>query len=168
MLLARRISWRLVASAVGVLTVGAIILHPALPHGDRGAYWRVAAHDVRQHPLLGSGAGSFAAVWEDSSRARTGVSVRDAHNLYLETLAETGPFGLALLLGALGLPLALTRRVWDAPLGPSLAAAYLAFLLHAAVDWDWEIPAVVLTGLACAAAVVVQSNLLLHRPGTTP
>ena len=71
--------------------------------GDRPTYWRAAITDTRAHPLIGSGAGSFQAVW---LRYRTTtVSVLNAHNLYLETLAELGPLGLALLLGALLVPL---------------------------------------------------------------
>jgi hypothetical protein len=33
-------------------------------------------------------------------------------------------------------------------------AAYLAFLVHAGIDWDWE-PAVTLAALGCAAALLV-------------
>ena len=58
---------------------------------------------VRDEPLLGTGAGSFEAHW---FRERSvAFHARDAHNLYLETLAELGPVGLALLLATLALPL---------------------------------------------------------------
>ncbi len=62
----------------------------------RSDYWRVARTMVRDEPLLGTGAGSFEAHW---FRERSvAFHARDAHNLYLETLAELGPVGLALLL----------------------------------------------------------------------
>src|SRR5262249_4742043 len=70
--------------------------------GDRPTYWQAAVADSRAHPLVGSGAGSFQVEW---LRYRaTSVSVLNAHNLYLETLAELGPLGLALLVGALLVP----------------------------------------------------------------
>ena len=59
-------------------------------------HWRVAAHEVTAHPWLGSGAGTFGEYWFKDRPTR--VIVHDAHNLYLETLAETGPIGLALLV----------------------------------------------------------------------
>jgi tetratricopeptide (TPR) repeat protein len=39
------------------------------------------------------------------------------------------------------------------PLVPFAAAAFVAWLVHAGVDWDWEIPAVTLPALACAAVI---------------
>jgi hypothetical protein len=32
--------------------------------------------------------------------------------------------------------------------------AYVAFLFHIGVDWDWEMPAVTVAGLACGTALV--------------
>ena len=55
--------------------------------GDRAQYWRVAWRVVERHPLLGSGAGTFDEQW---LRYRgSGVSVRDAHSLYLETVPSS-------------------------------------------------------------------------------
>jgi tetratricopeptide (TPR) repeat protein len=117
----------------------------------RADYWRVAWRDVTAHPLAGSGAGTFELRWY-RERPNT-FGARDAHNLYLETLAELGPLGLALLVLALGAPLAALRGP-RAPLVAGAGAAYCAYLVHAALDWDWELPTVTLTALACAAAVL--------------
>ena len=38
------------------------------------------------------------------------------------------------------------------------AAAYVAFLLHAAVDWDWQMPAVTLAALFCGVALIVSAR----------
>ena len=57
---------------------------------------------VEREPLLGEGAGSFSRTW---LRERPVANeARDAHNLYLETLAELGPIGLVLLLLVLVTP----------------------------------------------------------------
>jgi O-Antigen ligase/Tetratricopeptide repeat len=122
---------------------------------SRADYWSVAGRTAAEHPLVGSGAGTFDIQWY---RERPGqLSVRDAHNLYLETLAELGIPGLLLLGAALLVPVAavLRRRDWASA---SAAGAYSAFLAHAALDWDWEIPTVTLTALACAAAMLATAR----------
>jgi hypothetical protein len=122
----------------------------------RADYWRVAWHDVVEHPLLGSGGGTYDLRW-DLERPNA-FGARDAHNLYLETLAELGPIGL-LLLGILVVtPLATTLRPQLGAVGSGATAAYAAYLVDAAVDWDWEIPTVTLTALTCAAALLVAAR----------
>ena len=115
-------------------------------------YWRVAWRAYTSEPLRGTGAGTYELAWH---RERTTYyDVRDAHNLYLEQLSETGPLGLALLVGALAAPFAGARATRRRPLGPAVLAAYSAILLHAVVDWDWEMPAVVAAGIACGVAAI--------------
>jgi hypothetical protein len=127
-------------------------------------YWHAAWLDVRDHPLLGSGAGSFAAAW---LRYRTvSVSVQDAHNLYLETLAELGPIGLLLLVVALASPIRLALRSPRSPIVTSTIGAYIAFLAHAAVDWDWEMPVVTGAALLCAGSLLAFQKQAL-APTTT-
>jgi hypothetical protein len=46
---------------------------------------------------------------------------------------------------------AIARR--HAPYVPAAVGAYAAFLVHAGLDWDWELPAVVVAALCCAGAV---------------
>lgn len=121
----------------------------------RADYWRVAWHDVVAHPILGSGAGTYELEWYRERPTLFGA--RDAHNLYLETLAELGPLGLALLAVALACPLVAARRS-RAPLGAAAAAAYSAYLAHAAVDWDWEMPTVTLAAVACGCALLVGAR----------
>jgi hypothetical protein len=118
----------------------------------RGDYWRVAAEMVAEHPLGGEGAGGFTRVWLRERPAL--LFVRDVHNLYLETLAELGPLGLALLVLALATPLGGARRAVASAEGRAALAAYLALLAHAVLDWDWELPAVTLCTLLLAVALV--------------
>jgi len=81
--------------------------------------------------------------------------VRDAHSLYLETLAELGPFGLALLVVALGTPLVVAAKRRPGPVTAVATGAYVVFLVHAATDWDWELPALTLCALVCAVAMLL-------------
>ena len=138
-------------ACIAIAVLAALTLKPS--PGVRSAYWRAAISDARAHPLAGSGAGSFDDYW---IRHRTvDVGVQDAHSLYLETLAELGLVGFVLLVGALGPPLIVVGTARSDPNVAIAAAAYIAFLVHAGLDWDWEMPATTLTGLACAAALLV-------------
>jgi O-antigen ligase len=123
-------------------------------YGERPSYWRVAWRDFRDNPALGSGAGTYVLAW-GTTLSPAGYVATDAHNLYLESLAEVGPVGLALLAAALGLPLLALRR---GGIATAAGAAYVAFLLHAGVDWDWEMPAVTLAALGCAATLLVAQR----------
>lgn len=120
----------------------------------RADLWRLAWNDAKGHPVLGAGAGTYERYFllhqpADVSR------VRDAHGLYVETLAELGPVGLALLIAVFALPLVTLRRARGHPLVPAAAGAYAAYLVHTGVDWDWELPAVTLAGLLCGASILL-------------
>lgn len=115
---------------------------------------------METNPLLGSGAGTFGAFL--LREGSTPYYAHDAHNLYLETLAELGPVGLCLLIAGLAIPLLALRGRRD-PLVAIAGGLYVAFLLHAGVDWDWEFPPVTLLGLLGAVTILVGK-----RPGRTP
>jgi hypothetical protein len=122
----------------------------------RSSFWRVAWHQFEGHVAGGSGAGTFALAWIRSGLVASRGGALDAHSLYLETLAELGIVGLLLLLVFLVLPLAHSNlRGGNAPVA---AGAYVVFLVHAGLDWDWEMPAVVLAGLCCGAALLVPGE----------
>jgi O-antigen ligase len=145
---------RTAAAVVALAGVAIVLVAPRISFGDRPAYWRVAVDDSAAHPLFGSGAGSFDDYWREHRRIP--ASVRDAHSLYLETAAELGVVGLALLLCALGTPLVAAVTAPDRTRVATAAAAYVVFLVHAGLDWDWEMPVTVLAGLACGAAVLAS------------
>jgi O-antigen ligase/polysaccharide polymerase Wzy-like membrane protein len=123
----------------------------------RASLWRVAWHQFESHVAFGSGAGTFALAWARSGLIDTRGGALDAHSLYLETLSELGLVGLALLLVFLALPLARPSRL-GAGLAPVAAGAYVVFVVHAALDWDWEMPAVVIAGLCCGAAALAAGS----------
>jgi O-Antigen ligase len=121
---------------------------------NRYAYWRVAIDAGADHPLAGVGASGFRAEW--LRHRHIDESVRDAHSLELETFAELGLVGIALLAAVLG-GVALAARAAhraDPALAAGAAAALTAWVFHSAIDWDWEMPAVTLVAVLLAGALL--------------
>jgi O-antigen ligase len=129
-------------------------------NNGRLAHWDVALDAFGDHKLHGNGAGTYQLLWAEHRPASLReLYVRDGHSLYVEVLGELGIVGLLLLLVALG---AVFIRLGNGLRGPNrtlygaLFAAAFALTLHAGVDWDWEMPVVMiwlfaLGGLALAA-----------------
>ncbi len=121
----------------------------------RSEFWTAALDAFASHPAAGVGAGNFELYW--NAHPQLPVPLVNAHSLYLETLAELGPAGLALVLAFLAIPvIAAARRsslrrstVEDAALAVLAAGA-----LSAAVEWTWQIP-------AAFAPVIVAAGLLV-------
>jgi O-Antigen ligase len=148
----------LAAVVAGAVVVGLAWTGRFTNEGYRPTYWHVAWLEYSAHPWLGSGAGTFGDYWLRYGIPGAAGGALDAHNLYLETLAELGPVGLALLVATLALPLVAAARVRPGPLVAAAVGAYAALLAHAALDWDWEMPAVMLVGLFCAAGIVASAR----------
>jgi hypothetical protein len=119
----------------------------SLSGSGRTGLWHFAWQEVKAHPFAGTGAGSYARYY--LVHRHDTVQVQDAHSLHVETLAELGPPGLALLLAALALPVVAAVRMRRHPLVPVGCAAYAVYLVHAGVDWDWELVGVTLAALFC-------------------
>jgi hypothetical protein len=118
----------------------------------RPEFWEEAWNQYEASPILGSGPGTYEQYWYEHRPIP--YVVRDAHGLYIETLAELGPLGLAFLLVVLGVPLVAAVGARGHPLAVGAFGAYAAYLAHAAVDWDWELLGVTVPALACAVALL--------------
>jgi O-antigen ligase len=117
---------------------------------NRYAYWRAAAGAFTERPVTGTGSGGYSTEW--LQRRELAESVRDAHSLYLETLAELGLVGALALAALLGGVAAAVRRESDVA-----AAALATWAVHAGVDWDWEMPALTLVAVLLAGAVIARA-----------
>jgi O-antigen ligase len=127
-------------------------------NNGRLSLWKAAMHIYDTQKLRGTGAGTYQQYYP---RYRTeGLYVVDAHSLYLQSLAELGLVGFVLILvvvlGILG-GLAARIRGPDRALYAALFAASLAWAVHQAFDWDWQMPAVTLS-------VFILAGLALARP----
>ena len=152
----RRATLALLSALVIGAVAGVAAAPPSTTSSFRSAYWAAALAEVRERPFTGSGAGSFYRIWREHRSVAT--EVRDAHSLYVETLSELGPVGLALVLTAVVIPLCVAVRRRGDPIGATAAAAFTVFAVHAALDWDWEMPVVTLVALGCSAVVLARER----------
>jgi O-Antigen ligase len=127
----------------------------SLSGNARAELWRIAWDDVKGHEALGSGAGTYEQYY--LQHRSTGLTVRNAHNLYLETLADLGPVGLLLLVAGLVTPLIAGLRAREEALVPVAFGGFAAYLLHAGADWDWQMTAITLTALTCAVGLLTSA-----------
>jgi O-antigen ligase len=131
---------------------------------NRYAYWRVALRAFAAEPIRGVGAGGWAVWWLRYRTVNEGA--QDAHSLELQTLAELGVVGLALLLVVLGaVGVAAHRAIRIAPAvaaGPT--ATLVTYVAHSPLDWDWQMPAVTLIAIVLAAMVIAVSESGEPRP----
>jgi O-Antigen ligase len=128
----------------------------SLSNNGRTVLWHSAWREFLAHPVVGSGEGGFARWW--LAHRTSPYFVLDAHNLYLQTLGELGAVGIALLALFLGLPLVAAVRARAHPLVAPAFGGYVAYLVHAAVDWDWQLPAVTLLALFTGAVIVASAR----------
>jgi hypothetical protein len=125
---------------------------------NRYAYWKVAARMFARQPLRGEGSGSFGVFWLE--RRKIPEAAQDAHSLYIETAAELGIVGLAFLGLFLGSAAVAARRAYrrDPLLTAGWVGALSVWLLHAGLDWDWEMPAVSLIAILLIGALLAHGE----------
>ena len=130
----------------------------SLSGNGRADLWAIAWRNYLEAGTVGgSGGGTYERFF--LAHNPTGVGkVRDAHGLYVEVLSELGAIGLAILVFTLGVPLVFGLAARRQPFVPAAIGAYAAFLVHAGVDWIWEVPAVTVAALLVAAAVLAAAT----------
>ncbi|CAN5641217.1 hypothetical protein BH24ACT21_BH24ACT21_18780 [soil metagenome] len=132
----------------------------SLSSNSRSQYWQVAWQEWKQHPFLGTGAGTFQFTWLEDRPGFGGV--KQVHNVYLEQGTETGVFAFLALTGFAVLIVAYTARAtWRSePLGnrrillSGLTGALVLYLFSSALEWHWYIPASTLIFFILAAIAV--------------
>lgn len=128
--------------------------------------WKVALDGYREDRFKGLGAGTYVNLW--NRRRPVTFAIQDAHSLYVEVLAELGVVGLVLLAVPLVLlTLTMARGVWrsrDRYVYAGLLAALLAWLVRAALDWDWEMPAITIWLFCAGGAALAVSRHSNRRP----
>ena len=164
------------AVAVGLAVVGLVVGGLRETHGSavvggaraarltsvsstRYEYWRVGLRGFERHPIEGLGSAGFRVFWL-RERSIT-QSVQEVHSLELEMAVELGLVGLlafgVMLAGFVGAGRRALRAHPALAAGPCAAA--LVWLLHASIDWAWQLPAVSLPAIVLGGALIVVGEL---------
>jgi O-antigen ligase len=118
---------------------------------DRAAEASAAVRVAADHPLAGAGPGQVILSWHDDEGRR--LVAHYAHNEYLQTWAELGAIGVALVLVlAASVVREVRRAAPPLPVQAAAGAGLAAVALHSGMDFLWHIPAI---PLVCAALVAV-------------
>jgi O-antigen ligase len=134
---------------------------------NRYDYWSVALRAFGSSPLHGVGAGGWAVDW---LRWRTiNDFAQDAHSLELQTLAELGLVGAALLAAFFaGVAVAARSALRAAALPAGAIGALVTYLVHSPLDWDWQMPAVTVVALVLAGMVLAASEISARSRAPEP
>jgi hypothetical protein len=121
-------------------------------------YWRIGGDAFAREPIMGVGAGGYRSEWLRQRPVNEGV--REVHSLELGFAAELGLPGLLGLLVVLGGVVAAGRRalIGGQAIAAGCCTASTVWLLHASIDWDWELPAVTLPVVVMAGALIAASE----------
>ena len=122
---------------------------------DRWNYLESTIAIWKDHPLLGTGAGTFGTVHPQYQQSVISAS-NDAHNIFAQTLAEQGLIGLLILLYLFVIvAIGMARGVRREPQLAVVAVAAAVLLIHFGLDIDDRYPALIAL-LALLAAVCYQ------------
>ena len=127
-------------------------------------YWRVAWDEFRDHPFKGVGVDNFQRDYLREGRSKQTPTY--PHSTELRPLSQTGVVGGLLFFGALAAAVtaaapSIRRGGLAGAVGGSGLLVFAYFLLHGAVDWLWEFPALggpAFAFLAMAGVTAVDRN----------
>jgi hypothetical protein len=111
---------------------------------NRYDFWRVALSTAADHPIVGVGAGNFAAQYLQHRHSKE--QPQYPHSVEMNVVSQTGAIGTLLFLVFIGLAVrafvrARNADVQGAAFACGAATAFCYWILHGSVDWLWEFPA---------------------------
>jgi hypothetical protein len=172
-----RLQWPMrlkLATLTGILLIGLVIFavrfHSyfaggATSVGARFDYWRAAVETTVDHPLFGTGPGTFQRPYERLKSPKAEMA-RLVHNDYLEQFSDSGIAGGVLYAAWIVLSLAtIGRRVWRSgdPMTFALFAGLLGWFVQGLGEFGLYIPALAWTAftfLGCLLGVQPSTTVL--------
>jgi O-antigen ligase len=122
---------------------------------NRYDFWRVGLIEFRRHPVQGIGVDNFLVPY--LQQRRSSEEPVFPHSLAVDLLSETGLVGTVLFLAFLVGVVRALRRIRAGPdreLAGVLLAGAAAWLLHAQVDWLWEMPVLGILGMGLVGSAL--------------
>lgn len=135
------------------------------PTSGRAQFWRGAAEVVKAHPVLGAGLGAFGVAYTRHDPLHGEIRLEQAHNDYLQILADAGAVGgvLALLFVAALARMGLQRLSSPDKFRRGTAAGALAgcgaVLVHSFFDFPLHITSIALLFLLLAALATTDRRV---------
>jgi len=142
-------------------------------YSSRGWVWRDTMTMIGANPLLGVGMGAYDTAFAIYTKSDGSIRVPQAHNDYLQVVADCGVVGGLI---ALWLVVLLFRAIFRGarstdPLYSALAlgcgAGIFAMLIHSLFDFNLQLPSNALLFLLLSAVVVRVGSLAGNTEGST-
>ena len=139
---------------------------------NRSVIWGDTWAIFKDSPVFGAGLGAFQTVYPIHSRSDGSVIVAQAHNDYLQVLADAGIVGGLIALSfiilvfrsvARGLR---SRNSFDAAVAAGSGAGIFAMLVHSLFDFNLQLPSNALLFLVLSAMAAGASSLAAHLPSS--
>jgi len=137
---------------------------------SRFAIWQDSRALVREHPLLGTGLGTFPIVYTQVQTTFLGQFVNHAHNDYLELAVDLGVPTALLLYGSICMVFARAARgffhahgKFERYVALGCAGSIVAILLHSLTDFNLYIPA-----NAILFSTILGLAMTVPRPNSAP
>ena len=129
----------------------------------RIAVWKDTTKIMGDYPYMGSGPGTFGAVYPAYKTVPDPVFYEHAHNDYVQLMAETGIVGFGLSVGTVGILFGFViaggrarRNPWAKGLLLGVVTGVVAILLHGLYDFNFHIPA---NAFLCTVLMAMAWNL---------
>ena len=122
---------------------------------NRYDFWRVGLIEFERHPVQGIGVDNFLVPY--LQQRRSSEQPEYPHSLAVDLLSETGIVGALLFAGFLALTVAAVLRIppgREGELARIVLVGASVWMLHAQVDWLWEMPALGVLGMGLLGAAV--------------
>ncbi len=131
---------------------------------ERYQEWSAAVETFKEKPLTGTGAATWVVGWL-KWRPFDMIS-KDGHSWFFENLSELGIIGASLMIAFVVVftlisikDLRFLKRGREREIYGAFFAACAALLIHAMIDWDWEMPVIFLAFFMFAGGLLRYGQL---------
>jgi O-antigen ligase len=135
------------------------------PTTGRAHFWRVTLDVIRDHPLTGTGLGSYGVAYPMYDTRGGGLRVEQAHNDYLQTLSDAGILGALLglffivTLFRLGLTRSSSQDTFRRGVATGALAGCFAVLVHSFFDFTLHTTSNALLFLTVAGLATINGRV---------